>query len=198
MWAKRRPARQVIDILILAAVSALLFLGLGSRLAGASYESLSAWLAGAPAYLDANLRFAEWQLKWALGSMPIDAFSRFDSPRWALVADLFFIPAYATILGWLGAKAFAKAARFTRADDEPRPLLSMLGRALPCLVFADIAENVVTLTLITVAPCVDAITLSALGALMSLSSAAKFIGLIGVGLLLMWGYLFSPRKAEGP
>ena len=199
VWANARPARDRWGIAALALAALVLYVGIGSLLAGADSPGVTAWMAAIPKYVANNVAFVwDWQLLWSQGGA-IAGFADFDRPRWALVADLFFIPAYATLLAWFVVRAFANVAGFTRKGTRPRWALSMLGRALPFMVVADLAENLFAWLLITVHPYIDALAMGGLGLLMSLAAACKFAGLGGVILLLVWGLLVSRKKAEpGP
>ena len=199
VWANPRASRDGWGIAALAVAALVLYVGMGSLLAGTDLLGVTAWMAAIPEYLATNVAFAwDWQLLWTRHGA-IAGFADFDRPRWALVSDLFFICAYATLLAWFVVRAFANVAGFTRKSTGPRRLLSLLGRALPVMVVADLAENLCTWLLITMHAYIDVGAMYGLGVLMSLAAVTKFAGLAGVILLLAWGLLFSRKKAEpGP
>lgn len=194
VWARPRPAKEKVELAALALLATLLYFGMGSLLVPADSGSVAAWLAGIPAYLDANTRFVQWQLlAWA--GLPAPAFA---SPAWAIVADLFLVPCYATLLAWWVSWAFARVAGFTRAHDAPRPFACLLGRALPCLVVSDVLENALTLLLLWLAPVAEGRLLSSVGALVAAAAAAKLAALAGVAWLLAWGLIARARKDAAP
>lgn len=140
-----------------------------------------------PAYVRAQLDMAGWQLGgWAVGGLQ-QGLTAFSSPRWAMAWDVAFIAVYAHWLATFATSAFARLAGLRQVDDGAPPrLLRWLGWALPLAVLADLAENAATwATLTLVHEGVG--TLAVLAAVaMSVLSALKWAGLLGVGLLCAW------------
>jgi hypothetical protein len=191
VWARPRPLRDKLDLMGLALVMGAIFMGMGMLLSLPNLTSFSeVW----DAARKANTSFAQWQLLWWMAQVPDvrSAIPGFLNPRLAIVADLLFIMCYATILAWWVAWSFARIARFNRGNARPPRFLNLLGRALPALVFADIAEDVLTFLTLWAAPEWGRRLSLVLGAAMSLASLVKWVGLAGVATLLLWS--FVPRR----
>lgn len=171
----------------------LLPLYLGWVLSGGAFSPAEA--------LRADLDFQRWQLSGlgvVLGSNGMEAWQTgslaFVSPRWALLWDLFYIAAWASLLAFAVSWAFARVAGLRRPDQPPSPALKLLGWSLPVAVAADLLENAfgwwaLTATLQDLA-AIQFIGL-ALGLLAAVCSVVKLLGLAGVAALLIWGLLPS-------
>ncbi|NJO34352.1 MAG: hypothetical protein HC869_15705 [Rhodospirillales bacterium] len=107
----------------------------------------------------------------------------------ALLLDTLMIVAYAYVLGRWAGRAFASLAGLSSLGQAQRKALNVLGMSLLVLVLADVAEN--ALTLIHLAWSAQSwawlVWLNRL--LLSLAAAAKFIGLLGCGILITWAAL---------
>lgn len=101
-----------------------------------------------------------------------------------LIDTLVFIPGLMLLMSVLCAAAFARAAGRQTLGQKPPAFLNLLGMALPLFALADLAENLFT-----------AVVLAEVGAavfwiaLMSIASACKWLGLLGVGVLWVRGVL---------
>lgn len=140
-----------------------------------------------------NLSFARWQLLWWRDDHLETSIYRFASPRTALVFDFALIITYAYVLSWLAVRAFARIARLRRVGDGIDAFstrwLNRLGWALPVAVFADVGENIVSWFVITfIGANWEWISL-VLASVMTLFATAKFVGLIGVAVLLLWSLI---------
>ena len=137
-----------------------------------------------------NLSFARWQLLWWRGDHLETSIYQFASPRTALVFDFALIITYAYVLAWLAVRAFARIARLRRVGEGVDTLsttwLNRLGWALPVAVFADVGENVVSWFVITFIGANWAWTSLVLAVVMTVLASAKFVGLLGVLVLLLW------------
>ena len=195
-WACPRPTREKLELGLLAALTIILYLGIGSLLAPAADPSVRGWISGVPQYVLANFQFVAWQLAGCWHEMAIDdALRHFHSPRSAALVGLFFlVPCCATILAWFVARAFAQLAGFNRAAAKPNRFVMLLGRALPALVIADVAEDLLTLSLVTVSIWADSYSMCAIAIFVSLASIAKFIAGTGVLILVAWGSGARARK----
>ncbi|MDO8456026.1 MAG: DUF2235 domain-containing protein [Burkholderiaceae bacterium] len=163
--------------------------------AGLSFQNIGA-------YVNQNINFSNWQLFWLFNGNLETGIFQFASPRTALIFDLALIVTYAYVLSWLAVRAFAQIARLRRAGDGVVTLrtkwLNRLGWALPVAVFADVLENVSTWIVIE---CISAnwpLRAKLVACLMSLFASAKFVGLLGVLLLLLWsvGERWTSKRAH--
>lgn len=141
-------------------------------------ELAAAWLA--------NADFQRWQLSLA----PIEAWAAdaeaFHRPGRALLADLLLIGAYAGLLAPLVCRAFAQHARLIAVGQTPPAWLNRLGWALPLAVGADLLENLLTaLALLATSQAPWALVTWALHGLLIAASLAKWLGLAGVGVLVV-------------
>ncbi len=147
-----------------------------------------------------NISFARWQLLWWRSEHLETSIYQFASPRTALVADLALIITYAYVLSWMAVRAFARIARLRQVGDGVDTFstkwLNRLGWALPVAVFADVGENIVSWFVITFIAANWEGTSLVLAALMTLLATAKFVGLIGVAVLLLWS-LIARGSARG-
>jgi uncharacterized protein (DUF2235 family) len=217
-WSRPRPKAALIWALL---GTLLLPLFIGWVLGGCRGED--EWAQGLACVIGNNLDFQRWQFEggavlldglWrqlsGSGYVPSGGLwapwtatlARFASPRWALVWDLAFIAAYATLLAYAVSWAFARISGLRRVDVPPSKLANLLGWALPAAVFADLAENTCTwfviaaigeplfiLELIGVALAIPA----------ALASVVKWVALLGVLALLLWGLISpapSPHRAR--
>lgn len=201
-------------------LATLLFLALGQLLlgppdtgsmAGDTAEALRA----IPGYVAANGRFQLWQLTgWLSDAFPgsvlreplalaswantdwTAAAAAFDAPRWALVWDFALIAFYAIFLSWFAAVAFFRLAGLRRGGDRARPLLNLLGWALPVAVFADVGENLCTWLAWTLGLADVTLVALALHIGAALCALLKLAGLAGTAVLIAWG-LMHPRARHG-
>jgi hypothetical protein len=113
----------------------------------------------------------------------------------ALWADFGLVAAYAVILARAVTWAFARIVRVQRADQRPSALLNVLGLAATVAVGGDAAENVLTLVLVSAFPWpLLAGVEPLLGLAMTVAALAKWVGLLGCGLLFLWGMAARPRQ----
>jgi len=185
-WARARGKAAMLACLVLIP---LLVLFLGHQLAG---EWAGGSLAG---LLRANADFAWWQLSaWWPGTLG-QTVQAFHAPRWAVVWDLALVAAYAYALSWWAVRAFARRAGCRRAGQPVSSALNRLGWALPLAVFADLAEDAATWFVVTLAVN-DFEVLARLASLpMAVFAAAKFVGLAGTAVLIVWG--LASRGLQG-
>lgn len=191
VWTHARPKR---NLLMAALAMVVLFFCLGQMLVKpASIEELVFWpnelLRMTPDFIAANMDFARWQLMWLWHPDKLEyALSeKFWAPRWAVVWDLLFIAAYAYVFSWAAVRAFARAAGVRAAGQPVSAFLNAFGWSLTLMVFADLFENAFTWLALT---CVinDLVVLAyLLGIAMSICALAKFIGMLGVGVLILRG-----------
>ncbi len=142
------------------------------------------------AYLLQDANFASWQLLWWRDSSLQTGIFHYAAPLTALLFDCAFIVTYAYVLSWLVVRAFAQIARLRRAGDTAQSLrsrvLNKLGWALPLAVFSDIAENLFTWWVIESISANWSWQSYVFAVFMTLFALAKFVGLLGVLLLLLW------------
>jgi len=133
----------------------------------------------------ANADFARWQLLW--WQQGADAYARMPvalpHPLWAFWADLALILSYGYLLAQALSRGFANWAGLRNVHQPPPRLLNLLGWSGALIVFADLAENLLTLGVLAAAwlgwPPVQA----ALAGLMSLASALKWFGFLPAAAL---------------
>ncbi len=189
-WAKPHDRAAFWLSVLLSAVFLFLlghFLTNPSNADYASVFSLPAFVT----YLWQDASFACWQLLWWWRDSALETgIFHYAAPRTALLFDCAFIVTYGYVLSWLAVRAFAQLARLRRAGDTAQSLhsrvLNALGWALPLAVFSDAGENLATWLVIE---CINANwswTSHVLAVFMSVLAAAKFVGLLGVLLLLLW------------
>jgi Uncharacterized alpha/beta hydrolase domain (DUF2235) len=196
VWSARRPLGPA----LLALAAALFFFVLcGALLAtpdSLRTESLAAFLSsvGASAWqaLSADAAFARWQLAWwfdGRGALPRVSFAALGlhHVRAALWIDLGFIAAYGYLIGRVASRSFATVARLRRVTEAVPTGLNRLGLAACVLVVGDVLENLLTyLWCVTspnaLVPHFEYFT----GALMSLASLVKWLGLLGCAVLAAW------------
>jgi uncharacterized protein (DUF2235 family) len=131
---------------------------------GSWWRDLTAAATQIPHYLLKNVEFQAWQLTgwlnwgWLEPSRPTDLtslatwfnidwaddFRRFRQPMAATLVDVLFIGAYAAGLCWFAARAFGRRAGVRKAGDGDDPALNKQGRALMALVLFDLAEDLAT------------------------------------------------------
>jgi hypothetical protein len=192
-WSGRRPGQRLLAAMLLASLLLPLYIGwvLDRCIAADGAGATLACLIGN------NLAFQAWQFEGSSVLLDHTAWEpwlqqlgQFASPRWALVWDLLFIAAYASVLARGVTWAFARVAGL-RAVDKPTPRwLNRLGWALPLMVLADLCENLLGFVAIGAVREQLAI-LQWLGGLLAglaaLASVAKYTGLAGVLALMLWG-----------
>ncbi|MBL8516462.1 MAG: DUF2235 domain-containing protein [Betaproteobacteria bacterium] len=190
-WTQARPKR---GLLVAVLMMTVVFFCLGQMLVQAAsfndlvFEPLEL-LRKAPAFFDANMGFACWQLTWWWsGGWDAVLNGRFWAPRWAVVWDFLFIAAYAYALSWFAVRSFARAAGVRTAGAPVSKFLNALGWSLTLMVFADVFENALTWLMITSAMNDLTVLAYALGIAMSMCALAKFVGLAGVGVLILRGW----------
>ncbi len=182
IWEKPRPKAAIVATTFFAF---LLLASQGQMLIHEAYRNAlvadaALALSHLPAYLTESKNFALWQLLWIKDGSLQAGLDKFALPRTAIMIDFLMIGAYGYVLSWLCAKAFAFAAGYRRACDPVPVFLSRLGWALPLTVFADVAENVMTLIAISLAKSTAPDFAPAFGFFMSVCSFGKFIGFLGV------------------
>lgn len=186
-------------VLVLCWVAAGALLLGPQRLAGADWwNQLYAAFNALPAVQAANNAFAHWQLAWVFsGLSPTRSLEllALHSPRGALLLDLGLIAGYGYLLARASAWAFARVARLRRVGMPATPWLNRLGLA-PCVaVLGDLAENALTWLLLATSPAPWLPGWEWLaGAAMTLAALAKWLGLLGSGVLVVWGVLAGWRR----
>ncbi|EJL82708.1 hypothetical protein PMI15_02938 [Polaromonas sp. CF318] len=194
VWARRRP---VAGLLVALALAVAFWLLVGGLLNGGIvparmtlWECLLALGRDAGQAAAANLTLARWQIDWVaswaypLATLPQPA----DRVAGAVWADFGLIAAYACILARAVTWAFARIVRVQRAGHRPPALLNALGLAAMTAVLGDIAENLLTLALVSAFPWpLLAGVEPLLGLAMTVAALAKWVGLLGCGALFLWG-----------
>jgi hypothetical protein len=203
VWVRRRPLTGLFVALVLAAVFWLLAGGLlqGSIVPARMtlWECLLALgqsLHHADQIAAANLGLARWQIGWPfsmgypLATLPQPA-SRVASAIWA---DFGLIAAYACLLSRAVTWAFARIVRLQRVSHRPSTFLNALGLAATVAVGSDVLENLLTLALVSAFPWpLLAGVEPVLGLAMTAASLAKWVGLVGCGVLVLWGLAARSR-----
>jgi hypothetical protein len=115
----------------------------------------------------------------------------FGAPRWALLWDLFLIFAYAQVLSRLCVVGFARGAGLQRAGQREPTWLNAAGWALPVMLLSDLAENLFSWLTITFTEIQYFIFASIAGVGMSAFAMLKWLGLLGVIVLICW-----PKKRD--
>lgn len=194
VWACRRPVAGLLVALALAVASWLLAGGLlnGSIVPARMtlWECLLALGRDAGQAAAANLALARWQIDWVaswaypLATLP-QAAGRVAGAVWA---DFGLVAAYAFILARALTWAFARIVRVQHAGHRPPALLNALGLAAMVAVLGDVAENLLTLALVSAFPWpLLAGVEPLLGLAMTAAALAKWVGLLGCGALFLWG-----------
>ncbi|MGH8849163.1 MAG: DUF2235 domain-containing protein, partial [Polaromonas sp.] len=197
VWAQQRPVKGLVMATLLAAVFWLLAGGLLHGSIAPARMSLGQDFAEVAA---ANMALARWQIEWAfslaypLATLPQPA-SRVAS---AVLADFGLIAAYACLLARAVTWAFARVARVRRAVQKPSRWLNLLGLGATVAVLSDVAENLLTLVLVGVFPWPLFVGAEPLvGLAMTVAALAKCAGLLGCGVLFLWGCSASRRLDAG-
>ncbi|TDM06014.1 MAG: DUF2235 domain-containing protein [Ideonella sp. MAG2] len=187
VWGQRR-AGGALPLLVAALVLALSLAAMAAVLA----PQRPIFWAG----LEHIAALAVWQL-WAWTGASLPAGISTAAATQALAWDILFIAAYATLLAAGVSKAFAAVAGFRQAHPPPSPLLLRLGWALPLAVLADLAEDAMSLALLSL-PLQGWAALHLLLALgLAFCAPLKFLGLAGVVVLLGWGRWARHRPQTG-
>jgi hypothetical protein len=145
----------------------------------------------------ANLDFAWWQLSWSTRcNMPTDCLPQSVYAVRAMLVDFGFIAAYGYLLAFGVSWAFARIAGLRRIGMTPPHLLNGLGMAAPVALLSDIAGKIITMVLLLIYPNgyfpgVEGL----LGLCMTFASIAKWIGLSGCAILIMWGCMPKRKRA---
>jgi uncharacterized protein (DUF2235 family) len=162
---------------------------LGPSATGPSSGAHSFLLSQLMASLQATSAFQHWQLTAWLQPSPGLPLAAFTSPVTALLWDLGLIAAYTYGLSWWTCKAFAQAAGLRTVNSPPATWLNALGLALPVAVFSDLLENFFSVLAIgLINHHWEAMGRSVL-VLVALASGVKWIGLVGLAVLLVIGLL---------
>ena len=188
-------ARWIVGIAIAALLVSLMgdLLHTGSRPGSCHVHDWMASLGGSDL---ARACFAQWQLAWwHAGTKGILDFFTFRSPGWAILWDFFFILAYGYVLAWPMAWAFARRAGLRRASMTPPRALNVLGRSLKYAVIGDVVENLATLAVIGLAGSGWFYAALGMGIVMSVAAVVKFLGLAGVLVLILWGFVSKAPDA---
>lgn len=135
--------------------------------------------------LGQNAAFAHWQLLWWQGEDLGSVQARFGSTLWALVWDTGLISAYSYVLSWFAVAAFARHAGLRRVGQVPAAWLNTLGWALPVAVCSDLLENFATWLVVWFMTRGNGVWAAVVACPMSLFSVAKWVGLLGVALLIV-------------
>ena len=194
VWDKRRPAWTFLLCLAGAAV-ALLMSGY-MLMPGSGWNEWLAFVSTPTKWGDAIALASDLAVAqlypWSGLHGPFDIVAASGTcPRRALVCDLAFIGCYAYVLARLCTRAFHRRAGF-REVGLPAAKLSILGAALPLLVFGDALENLLGIAAFSCGE--GSWTGLALFSLGVLPAAAKFVGLLGCLWLLAIGWLLPPRR----
>lgn len=199
VWARRRP---VTGLLVALAFAVGFWLLAGGLLHGSIVpERMTLWECLLALGRDtgpaaaANLALARWQIEWMgswaypLATLPQPA-SRVAGAVWA---DFGLVAAYAVILARAVTWAFARIVRVQRADHRYPALLNVLGLAATVAVGGDVAENLLTLLLVSAFPWpLLAGVEPLLGLAMTVAALVKWAGLLGCGALWVWGLAARP------
>ncbi len=190
--------RSMPKLLLAATLGFVLWVSMGALLIGPSdlagdglLAKFSAALSSLPAVADANCSFTRWQLGWWVSWQTLGVpLTHFHSPRAAVLLDFLFITAYGYLLARATGWAFARLAGLRRVAFKTAPWLNLLGMGACAMVVGDLAENVLTLTVLTTSPSEFVPWLDMLlGALMSLACAVKWAGLSLSLVLFLAGWL---------
>lgn len=132
--------------------------------------------------------FQHWQ--WAAWGLPslggwMQQGRDFAQPAWAVFWDLGVIAAYTRLLAPLYTHHFAKATGWLRTGTRVPQVLNLLGLAFPCLVLADLAENLLTWAALATIHLNQPFLSAELGVAVALASAVKWLGFAGVLCLIL-------------
>jgi hypothetical protein len=196
-WARRRPRRNL-WLALVGLLSCMLLAGWAlapPQLPGSAEPlQLGRWaLDTVGQALAANSALTRWQLGWLAALNPGEgAPGAQQHLGWALLIDLPLIVCYAYLLARGTSRAFAQVAGLRHVGSADRPLLNWLGGAAGLAVGADLVENLATwLTWLCSGSGSGsggvAVAAWVFGLLMTLACAAKWLGLLGSGLLIGWG-----------
>ncbi|MBW8721064.1 MAG: DUF2235 domain-containing protein [Polaromonas sp.] len=203
VWARRRPVK---GLLVAMAFAAAFWLLAGGLLQGwiaparmTLWECLLALgqsFAQAGQIAAANFALARWQLEWAL-SMAYPLVTLPQPPNRvaaAIWADFGLIAAYACLLARAVTWAFARIVRLQLVSHRPSAFLNGLGLAAALAVGSDLLENLLTLVLVSAFPWpLLAGVEPVLGLAMTAAALAKLVGLLGCGVLVVWGFAAKAR-----
>ena len=147
------------------------------------------WMNGLHSVVSANLCFAQWQLAWwASGQSPSSGLTGYHSPNRAVLVDFFIIASYGYLLARGAGWAFARRAGLHRVGMKPSKPLQVLGMAPLVVILGDVGENLLSwLTLAVARNSFFPTAEYAVGTIMSLASATKWLALIASLALILWG-----------
>ena len=193
VWAKSRP---VLPLICAALLGLLGYFAMGQLLSqwvssGSVMTDLVRAAQSLPEYARQNVQFAHWQLAWMGGGEGLGGYTKFGSPRWALVVDCAFMLSYAYVLAWFFVRGFARMAGLNRVGRKPSALLGWMGYSLSVLVLADVCEDIFTWLLITIYPYSFAAAF-VLGLGMSLAALVKLAAFAVVIGFLAWSRFAKP------
>ena len=153
-----------------------------------------------PQIFNANRDFAGWQLAWMNhGSLPTQSLGAVVHPVRALLMDFGFIAAYSYLLAFGVSWAFARIARLRRVAMARNRMLNILGMAACVAVLADLAENVLGLALLLAYPNAYLPGLEVvLGLCMTAAALAKWAGLAGSVVLVVWACMPAVKRRPQP
>jgi uncharacterized protein (DUF2235 family) len=149
-------------------------------------------------YLKFNLWFQIWQLTGMNGVVWPRTLPLFSAPDWALWWDFGFIACYAYVLAWWCSWAFARRSGLRRAGDPPSRWLNALGWALPWLVGADVAENLLSLAVLNLTWLDSLLMARGVAGLMAVASLTKLLALVGVVVLIASGFVPARELPRAP
>lgn len=203
VWARRRP---VAGLLVALAAAAAFWLLAGGLLQGLIVPArMTLWecllvlgqsFGHAGQMAAANLALARWQLDWTLSMVyPLATLPHPpDRVAGAIWADFGLIAAYACLLARAVTWAFARIVRLQRASHRPQAFLNALGLAALLAVGGDVLENLLTLVLVSAFPWpLLAGVEPVLGLAMTVAVLAKWAGLLGCAVLVVWGLTAKAR-----
>lgn len=185
VWAAARPRRW---LWISTLAMLVFFLAHGDALnpgAPMLQWAWHSWMARAWEAQLHNMEYVRWQMLWLYDSSLETVPRHLASPAWAMVWDAGLIAAYAYVLSWFAVSAFARHAGLHRAGRAPSRLLNWLGWALPLAVFGDVLEDITTWLTIYCANTDHLGWAFLFGCVMSLCAVGKFVGLLGVLVLIV-------------
>ncbi len=144
---------------------------------------------GAPDLVGSLQGEHSWFVRWKN-----HALYKLGSPLMALGWDLALIACYALVASRWVSWAFARRAGLRRPTEAPSRWLTILGRALPVAVAADVIENLLSaLVIMMLRSGMDGLPILA-GITMAAASALKWVGLAGALLLVLSG--IAPKRGQ--
>lgn len=186
-----------LSLLLLPAINALL---------SPHARDLTAFGLSAMPPLPDLFRWWGWQMLWpvwqgtpagepaALWQAWRSALDGFGSPAWALLLGTVSAAGCGFGLAWVVSWSFLRRCGLRRVGDPVPGLLRNLGRALPVLVVATLAEGLASLAVLALFAVGAPVLAAAVALVMALCAVAKWAMLAVVLALLGWTLLPSRRR----